>query len=53
MVARGGRPGERIARPMFLFVVEERSIGAGRRRVTGEVDSDVGGDVGSSFTLLE
>ena len=54
VVARGGRPGERIARPMFLFVLEERSIGAGRRRVSGDVDSDVGGgDVGSSFTLLE
>ena len=54
VVARGGRPGDRIARPMFLVVVEDRSIGAGRRRVSGEVDSDVGGgEVGSSFILLE
>lgn len=29
-------------------------MGAGRRRVSGEVDNDEGGgEVGSSFTLLE
>jgi hypothetical protein len=54
VVALGGRPGERIARPMFLLVVELRSMGAGRRRVSGEVDNEEGGgEVGSSFTLLE
>ena len=52
MVARGGKPGDSIARPMFLCVAEVRSIGAGLRRSSGELDIDGGGgEVGSSFTL--
>jgi hypothetical protein len=52
VVARGGKPGDSIARPMFLCVAEVRSIGAGLRRSSGELDIDGGGgEVGSSFTL--
>jgi hypothetical protein len=52
VVARGGRPGDNIARPMFLFVEEERSMGAGLR-LSGEVEIDGGGgEVGSSFIRL-
>lgn len=53
MVARGGSPGDRIARPMFLFVVVANNIGAGRRRSSGEVDkAGGGGEAGSSLILL-
>jgi len=61
-VARGGNPGDSIARPIFLCVVDVRCIGAGRRRSSGDVDIEAGGgrdggggggEVGSSFTLLE
>jgi len=53
VVARGGRPGDKIARPIFLLA-EDRSIGAGRRRSSpaewfNAVDD---GEVGSSLTLL-
>ena len=52
VVALGGRPGERIARPTFL-VEEPRSIGAGRLRASGEVDSvGGGGEVGSCLIFL-
>jgi len=39
-VARGGRPGDSIARPMFLWVAEVRSMGAGRRRSLGDTGID-------------
>src|SRR5271170_2577399 len=53
-VARGGRPGDRIARPMFLWVAEVNNIGAGRRLVSGECDIlGGGGEVGSSLILLQ
>ena len=56
VVARGGRPGDRIARPMFLWVAEFSNMGAGRRLVSGEWDrlggGGGGGEVGSSLILL-
>ena len=53
-VARGGRPGDRIARPMFLCVADVNNIGAGRRLVSGEWDIlGGGGEVGSSLILLQ
>jgi hypothetical protein len=52
VVARGGSPGERMARPMF-FVAVGNNMGAGLRRSCGDVDMECGGgDSGSSLTLL-
>ena len=51
VVARGGRPGDRIARPMF-FVAVGSNIG-GLRRSCGEEDDGGGGDKGFSLTLLQ
>jgi hypothetical protein len=56
-VARGGRPGDKIANPMFLCVAECNNMGAGLRLSSGdlELESDAefgGGDVGSSLIRL-